>query len=120
MNSYLPIILTLIGAMVGSGGILFGAIRYNREEAGKIVAQQTNVLSDMRLLNDELIEALTRVKDERDNLQEAVRLLREKLDEETDEVRRLRRKIESLERKIDQLEITIAELNGRLNGDVHD
>jgi hypothetical protein len=58
----LPVILSVLIALAGTGGIVFGALRYNRDEAGKVVTQQAQVLGDMKLLNDELGEALRRAR----------------------------------------------------------
>jgi chromosome segregation ATPase len=77
----IPILLAAIATLIGSGGIVWGALRYNREEAGKIVVQQTAVLTDMRGLNDELQEALTRTRTERDELRGEVRKCREEIAE---------------------------------------
>jgi len=79
IGSTLPIILAAIVTIAGSGGVVFGALRYNRDEAGRIVEQQTSVLTDMRGLNDELQEALSRTRTERDELRDEVRKCRDEI-----------------------------------------
>ncbi len=90
LSSTLPVLLAAIVTLAGSGGIVFGALRYNRDEAGKIVGQQASVLSDMRGLIDELQEALVRTRTERDELLGEVRGCRE-------EIAMLNGKIEALQ-----------------------
>lgn len=77
----LPIVLGLIVAVAGSGGLVFGALRYNREEAGKVIAQHGQILADMRVLNDELQAALNRTRTERDELNAEVVKLRVEIHE---------------------------------------
>lgn len=72
-TNLIPIIIAVVVAVAGSGGVVFGALRYNRDEAGRVVTQQTAVLESMRILNDELQSALDRVRLERDNLIAEVR-----------------------------------------------
>ena len=89
MNSF-STALAISTGLVGLIGVVFGALRFQRDEAGKIVAQQTAVLGDMRDLNDELQDALARTRDERDQFAGEVRLLRETVQRLEDEVRKLR------------------------------
>jgi chromosome segregation ATPase len=79
LSGAIPIILAAIVTVAGSGGVVFGALRYNRDEAGRIVQQQTSVLTDMRGLNDELQEALNRTRAERNELLGEVRGCREEI-----------------------------------------
>lgn len=62
--TWLPAAISAVIALAGTGGVVFGALRYNRDEAGKVVLQQTTVLTSMQALNDELTEALTRSRDD--------------------------------------------------------
>jgi cell division protein FtsB len=66
----------MIVAIAGSGGLVFGALRYNREESGKVISQHSIILADMRTLNEELHQALQRTREERDALTEEVTKLR--------------------------------------------
>ena len=57
--------VTVLAALVGA---VFVALRFNREDATAVVAQQSTVLADMRSLNAELAENSNRVRGERDEL----------------------------------------------------
>lgn len=85
----IPILVAAIVGLVGSGGVVFGALRYNRDEAGRIVDQQTAVLTDMRGLNDELQDAYERSTHE-------LGLCRRQVAALTDEVMTLRRQVTRL------------------------
>ena len=111
----IPALVTIVGGFVSFGAFVFGALKYNREEAGKIVTQQTNVLTDMRALNDELVEHIARLREERDSLREQRDDLRTKVDACSNEIRELRAVIEALEKKIVSLEATISHLEELLN-----
>lgn len=106
----LPVILTIIGGLVGSGGIVFGALRYNRDEAGKVVTQQTNVLTDMRGLNDELVEALARLREERDDLRRQLAECTGEAGDRRDMIEGLKAKLKQRDTKIERLEERIAAL----------
>lgn len=115
----LPVILTIIGALVGSGGIVFGALRFNRDETGKTVSQHSAILADMESVNQHLITELDRLRNQLNEL----RLEYEKLLEERNRLRRLvdshaedlsdlKRKVASLERTIDEIQTKNEELQG--------
>lgn len=89
ITASLPVVFAAFVTVAGSGGVVFGALRYNRDEAGKIVVQQTSVLTDMRGLNDELQEALQRTRGERDELLQQVRSCREEMAELRGQVKAL-------------------------------
>lgn len=101
-NFPLPVIISLVVGLVGSGGIVFGALRYNRDEAGKIVTQQTNVLTDMRGLNDELNESLGRMRAERDELIKEVGTCKSETQELSVINARLAREYRNVEREKDE------------------
>lgn len=44
------VFVSLAVALIGSGGVVLAALRFNREEAGRVVKQQTAILQDMRTL----------------------------------------------------------------------
>jgi hypothetical protein len=97
----LPVLLSVLIALAGTGGIVFGALRYNRDEAGKVVTQQAQVLADMKLLNDELQAALARAREDIKNalaqnaeLIEELRLARQEIGGLRVEVRRLHQLME--------------------------
>jgi hypothetical protein len=52
----------------GLGGIIFTALKFNRDDTTAIVAQQTQILSNMHTLNDELRATADRLREERDGL----------------------------------------------------
>jgi peptidoglycan hydrolase CwlO-like protein len=88
-------VIGAIVALVGSGGVVFAALRFNREETGKIVDQQTIILDNMRTLNDELQEALERTRDQ-------LKQTRTERDELRHEVEELRIEVTRLRHAIDQ------------------
>jgi len=67
-------VIAFITALCGLAGIIFTALRYNRESSTATVQQQSQIVQDMRTLNDELhqkIEDLkAEVKDLKARLQE--------------------------------------------------
>lgn len=89
MPSSIPGWLTFLIGSSGFLGLLFGLLRYNREEAGKIVSQSSQVLADMIKLNDELKESLNEAKKERDELKRELNFTR-------DEVRLLKSQVTRL------------------------
>lgn len=96
MSNWLPVIISVIVALAGSGGVLFGALRYNRDEAGKVVAQQTAVLTNMQSLNDELHEALNRAREDADTARGERDALRLTVETCTNEIHGLRSEIRRL------------------------
>lgn len=113
----LPVILTIMGALVGSGGIVFGALRFNRDETGKTVTQHSKILADMESINQHLISELERVRKDLDELRaEYDKLLderneyRNKVDSCTDNLQRTNRKVASLEQTITDHETRTGEL----------
>lgn len=96
VTSFLPAIISAVIALAGTGGVVFGALRYNRDEAGKVVTQQTTVLTSMQALNDELTDALTRAREdavhfrtERDELVNELQGCRKEIKDLRVEVKRL-------------------------------
>ena len=60
----------------GLGGIVFTALKFNRDDTTAIVGQQSNVLKDMATLNDELRQTAKDLREERDKLRDEVINLR--------------------------------------------
>jgi chromosome segregation ATPase len=119
----LPVILTIVGALVGSGGIVFGALRFNRDETGKTVTQHSKILADMESVNQHLIDELVRLRNElatlrieHDRVTEERNEYRDKVDSCTDQVSRLKRKVASLEQIIESHEKLIEQLRGASGG----
>lgn len=71
--------VTLIIALMGVAGVIFTALRYNRDDSTAIVAQQSHIVADMKLLNDELRTTVGRLKEENDELRRTVDRLTRKL-----------------------------------------
>lgn len=69
MSGSISVVIGVVVALVGSGGVVFGALRYNRQEAAGMVGI-------MREVSDELRLELERTQIERDELREAVGNLR--------------------------------------------
>ena len=61
----LPIIIGLLGI----AGLIFTALRHNRDDTTAIVTQQSTIVGEMKVLNDELRTTTTRLREERDGLQ---------------------------------------------------
>ncbi len=55
-----------VAVAAGFGTLIFAALRHPREEATAVVEQQSQLMTDMRGLNDELQEALDRCRRERE------------------------------------------------------
>jgi len=67
--------IALPTAVAALGGIVFTALRYNRESATSVVAQQSQVVTDMKALNDRLHAAMEDLVHERDELKVQVEKL---------------------------------------------
>ena len=65
--------------ILGVAGVIFTALRYNRDDTTAILSQQDVILNDMRGLNDELRQTVVRLREERDALQATVDQLREQV-----------------------------------------
>lgn len=61
--------IALVIGIMGLGGILFTALRFNRDDTTAIVGQQSTVLNSMHTLNTDLQQTADRLKQERDALQ---------------------------------------------------
>lgn len=110
MTSLLPAIISAVIALAGTGGVVFGALRYNRDEAGKVVLQQTAVLTNMQSLNDELADALTRAREEaarfrqeRDELMAELRTCRTEIADHRRESEASRKEIKELRVEVKRL-----------------
>jgi chromosome segregation ATPase len=124
--TWLPVLLTVVGALVGSGGIVFGALRFNRDETGKTVTQHSAILADMESVNQHLISELDRLRRQLDELRaehetllEDRARLRRLVGEHVEDITALKRKVASLEKTIEEihsknqeLESLIAQLRG--------
>lgn len=72
--------IALLTAVAGIGGILVALFKFRGESTSTVVTQQTQILQDMKTLNDELKIALQDAKLERDDLRQQVHELRVEVD----------------------------------------
>jgi hypothetical protein len=68
-------IIALVTGILGVCGLVFTALRFNRDDTTAAVATQSSVLHDMAALNDELRKTTTELRTERDELRGQVRAL---------------------------------------------
>lgn len=80
-------LLAIITGILGLSGLIFTALKYNRDDTSALVGQQSQILSDMKALNDELHKAMDEVRAERDGLRKQVDELRQKIEDLTVELR---------------------------------
>lgn len=73
--------------ILGAAGLVFTALKFNRDDTSAVVTQQTQILGNMRDLNAELRETATSLRAERDSLREEVEKLRKQVDDLTFELR---------------------------------
>lgn len=62
-------IALFIGVM-GVAGVIFTALRYNRDDSTAIVQQQSTVLNDMHTINDELRLQVKDLREQIDRLRD--------------------------------------------------
>lgn len=96
------VILGAVVALAGSGGIVFGALRFNREETTRIVEQQAQILNDMQTLYEA-------TKKERDELHATVVDLRA-------EVRKAHEDAERYFKEASDLRMEVVKLRGSIEG----
>lgn len=68
-------LLALVVGVLGLGGIILSALKYNRDDTTAIIGQQNIILGDMKALNEELRYATQALKVERDELRSEVAVL---------------------------------------------
>jgi len=120
----LAALTTFTGPVVVLAGVVFLALRYNREETGKIVSQQASVLDDMNSVYERLKDALSRAEKERDAAQrerDETKAERDALRSEVaalhSEVEAARQANERLAGQVAQLRVELAEYEQRRRGD---
>jgi len=69
-------LLAIITGLCGLSGLVFTALHFNRDDSKAVVEQQSSVLKDMALLNDELREINAALRTEVAELREQVQRLR--------------------------------------------
>jgi chromosome segregation ATPase len=96
--------ITLGIALLGVAGLIFTALKYNRDDTTAVIGQQDTILADMKSLNDELRQARAAAVAERDELRTQVATLTGQLSELRRELadanRRLEGKVTRIERRL--------------------
>lgn len=117
------------GVIAGVGGLVFVALKYNREDATSVIGQQSAILADMKALNDELAGTLDRCQKQRDaargvaetRLEEAKQVLAASVEKSRQVRLTLEEKLGAsqtdlydVERALDAAKLRIAALEGAL------
>ena len=64
----LTTLLPLVIGIVGLAGVIFTALKYNRDDTTAVVNQQNTIVNEMKTLNDELRITSNELRTERDAL----------------------------------------------------
>jgi hypothetical protein len=64
--------IPIIIGLAGLGGLIFTALKYNRDDTTAVLTQQNVIVGDMKTLNDELRQTTADLRTERDGLKEQV------------------------------------------------
>jgi uncharacterized coiled-coil DUF342 family protein len=80
-------VIPLVIGIFGVAGLIFTALKYNRDDTTAVVNQQSTILGEMKTLNDELRTRTTELREERDELKTQVERL-------TTEIRALRSELQ--------------------------
>jgi uncharacterized coiled-coil DUF342 family protein len=98
-------VLPLVIGVLGLAGLVFTALRYQRDDTTAVVSQQAQITSEMKTLNDELRTTTTGLREERDELRGEVNRLSGQVDVLRDELReahaQISGKMTRIERKLD-------------------
>lgn len=108
---------TFTGPIVVLAGVVFLALRYNREETGKIVSQQAGVLDDMNSVYERLKDALERAERERDAARQERDDTRAERDALLQEVVSLRQEVAGARGEVASLREELAAYERRRGGD---
>ena len=73
-------LITLGIAVLGLGGLIFTALKFNRDDTTSILTQQDTIVGEMRLLNEELRTSTSSLREERDSLKLQVDRLTKEID----------------------------------------
>src|SRR5262245_22560219 len=65
-------VIPLVIGIFGVAGIIFTALKFNRDDTSAVVTQQSTILNDMKTLNGELRAAAEDLRKERDDLKSKV------------------------------------------------
>ena len=83
----LTVIIPSVLGILGVAGLIFTALRFRRDDTTAVVTQQSQILGNMRDLNEELRHSAAGLRDERDSLRGEVAKLRGQVDDLTVELR---------------------------------
>lgn len=64
--------LPLIIGIFGIAGLIFTALKYNRDDTTAVLSQQNTIVGEMKTLNDELRATTASLRTERDELRAQV------------------------------------------------
>ena len=90
-----PVLVTLAIGVFGLAGVIFTALKFNRDDTTAIVSQQNTLMGDMKMLNDELRTSTEMLRGERDSLRDEVARLNHQLED-------LRASSGRIEQKLDE------------------
>jgi predicted RNase H-like nuclease (RuvC/YqgF family) len=81
----IPIIIGILGI----AGIIFTALKYNRDDTTAVITQQSTIVGEMKTLNDELRTTTTDLRGERDQLRAQVEELTKQIEALREELGRI-------------------------------
>jgi hypothetical protein len=81
----IPIIIGLLGL----AGIVFTALKYNRDDTTAVMGQQHTIMGEMKTLNDELRQTTINLRTERDALKSQVEELSNQVEALREELGRI-------------------------------
>ena len=90
-----PVLVTLAIGVFGLAGVIFTALKFNRDDTTAIVSQQNTLMGDMKMLNEELRTSTETLRGERDSLRDEVARLNHQLED-------LRASSGRIEQKLDE------------------
>jgi predicted nucleic acid-binding Zn-ribbon protein len=81
--------LPLIIGLLGVAGLVFTALKYNRDDTTSVLNQQNTIVGEMKTLNDELRATTSELRIERDGLKTQVQELTKQIDALREELGRI-------------------------------
>ena len=73
-------LVALAIGIFGVASVIFAAMRWRRDDTTQIVTQQSTILNDMKLIDDEIRISADKLRSERDKCYEEVAKLRQATD----------------------------------------
>ena len=83
-------LITLGIAILGLAGLIFTALKYNRDDTTSIISQQDTIFNDMKVINDELRITSTQLRSDKNDLQEQIKILMKEIEKLQREIANLR------------------------------